>query len=50
LLFAPAGATIDTAPLTAGGLSVLAVLATLRSLAWENSAPHDPSTHARPAL
>jgi len=42
------GATIHTAPLTAGGLSVLEVLAALRSLAWENSSPDDPrAMHAR---
>jgi gamma-glutamyltranspeptidase/glutathione hydrolase len=42
------GATIHTAPLTAGGLSVLQTLATLRQLAWENSDPDDPrAIHAR---
>lgn len=40
--------TIYTPPLTAGGLSVLQTLATLKSLAWENTDPADPrSAHAR---
>ena len=41
------GATIHTAPLTAGGLSVLQALATLKALAWEHSDAADAkTTHA----
>jgi gamma-glutamyltranspeptidase/glutathione hydrolase len=41
-------ATIFTAPLTAGGLTVLQVLTTLKSLKWEMWARDDPkTTHAR---
>jgi gamma-glutamyltranspeptidase/glutathione hydrolase len=38
------GGTILTAPLTAGGLSVLQALATLKSLGWEKLDPADPKT------
>ena len=38
------GATICTAPLTAGGLSVLQVLAALKALDWSNSDAADPRT------
>lgn len=42
------GASIHTAPLTAGGLSVLQALATLKAANWEKSDPADPkATHAR---
>jgi gamma-glutamyltranspeptidase / glutathione hydrolase len=42
------GATLHTAPLTAGGLSVLQSLAVLKALAWENWDAADPkTTHAR---
>jgi len=42
------GATMHTAPLTAGGLSTLQALATLKTLEWENLDPADPkTTHAR---
>lgn len=42
------GHTIHTAPLTAGGLSVLQILATLRALDWEKMDAADPhATHAR---
>jgi gamma-glutamyltranspeptidase / glutathione hydrolase len=40
--------SIHTAPLTAGGLSVVQALSTLKALKWENTDPADPkSTHAR---
>jgi gamma-glutamyltranspeptidase / glutathione hydrolase len=40
--------TIYTAPLTAGGLSVIQTLATLKALEWEKTDSADPrSTHAR---
>jgi gamma-glutamyltranspeptidase/glutathione hydrolase len=38
------GATIFTAPLTAGGLSVLQALNTLSALHWQDSDPADPQT------
>ncbi len=38
------GATICTAPLTAGGLSVLQVLAALKTLDWSSWDPADPRT------
>jgi gamma-glutamyltranspeptidase/glutathione hydrolase len=38
------GATIATAPLTAGGLSVLQGLRALAALHWESSDPADPKT------
>ena len=42
------GAIVYTPPLTAGGLSVLQTLSTLKSLAWDESDPADPkSTQAR---
>ncbi len=42
------GMTLHTAPLTAGGLSVLQALATLKALQWERWDQHDPKTpHAR---
>ena len=42
------GAILHTAPLTAGGLSVLQALATLKAMNWQDSDPADPrSTHAR---
>ena len=42
------GATIHTAPLTAGGLSVLQGIATLKALNWETWDASDPRTeHAR---
>lgn len=42
------GRTIHTAPLTAGGLSIVQVLTTLRALEWDKSDPADPaSAHAR---
>jgi gamma-glutamyltranspeptidase/glutathione hydrolase len=42
------GAIVHTSPLTAGGLSVLQTLNTLKSLAWDESDPADPkATQAR---
>jgi gamma-glutamyltranspeptidase/glutathione hydrolase len=42
------GSTISTAPLTAGGATVLEALAALRALGWESLDPADPkTTHAR---
>ena len=42
------GATMHTAPLTAGGLSTLQALATLKALEWDSLDPSDPkTTHAR---
>jgi gamma-glutamyltranspeptidase/glutathione hydrolase len=38
------GSTIRTAPLTAGGLTVLEALAILKALDWSACDPHDPST------
>jgi gamma-glutamyltranspeptidase/glutathione hydrolase len=45
LQFTWRGRTIVTAPLTAGGLTVLQALATLRALGWEGGG--DKATHAR---
>ncbi|MEX0677039.1 MAG: gamma-glutamyltransferase [Pirellulales bacterium] len=42
------GRTIYTAPLTAGGLSVVQTLSTMKALAWEKTDPADPrAAHAR---
>ena len=41
------GAAIHTAPLTAGGLTVLQMLATLRAMKWEKMPAGLPRTHAR---
>jgi gamma-glutamyltranspeptidase / glutathione hydrolase len=42
------GSTVHTAPLTAGGLSVLQALGTLKALEWDKQDPADPkTTHAR---
>jgi gamma-glutamyltranspeptidase / glutathione hydrolase len=38
------GYTIHTAPLTAGGLTVLEALATLKAFGWEKQAAGDPAT------
>lgn len=44
LSFTWRGFTIHTAPLTAGGLTILQALATLKALGWESRKADDPAT------